>query len=183
MLKKFLAIVCITQCTTASLTAGKFGSESLEIGIERFQPVAPVANANFTGVLLNYYMTPHLYIGTNQSALYLRGDSDYRPDLHLGILMPLFDFLAIEAAIGVDFYTGLIIALAILDEDDSIDYKFATNFYSPYFNLSAGLRFEFDMFALKLMTQTQFGGYLQSETSAFNASLWLGLGATVRFAL
>ena len=157
--------------------------ESLEVGVERFQPVAPAANANFTGVLLNYYFDRNFYLGTNQSALYLRGDSDYRPDFHVGFILPVLGFLAIEAAVGVDFYTALIIALAIADEDSNIDYKFATNFYSPYFNLTTGIRFDFDSFALKLMAQTQFGGHLQSDHSAFNASLWLGLGATMRFEL
>lgn|GEM_PF-3311018 len=160
-----------------------FARESLEVGVERFQPVAPAANANFTGVLINYHFDRNFYLGTSQSALYLRGDSDYRPDLHIGAIFPLWGFLSLEATLGVDFYTGLIIALAIADEDSEIDYKFATNFYSPYFNLTTGLRFELDWFALKVMAQTQFGGYLQSETSAFNASLWLGLGATVRMAM
>ena len=157
--------------------------ESLEIGVERFQPVAPAVNANFTGLLINYYFDKHAYLGTSQSALYLRGDSDYRPDLHIGVLFPLLGYLSAEATLGVDFYTGLIIALAIADKKNEIDYKFATNFYAPYFNLTTGLRFDLDWLALKIMAQTQFGGYLKSDQSAFNASLWLGLGATVRFEL
>ena len=156
--------------------------ESLEIGIERFQPIAPTANANFTGVLINYYFDRNFYLGTSQSALYLRGDSDYRPDFHIGFILPVTGFFAVEAALGVDFYSALIIALAIADEKNEIDYKFTSNFYSPYLNLTTGVRFEFDMFALKLMAQSQLGGYLKTESTNFNASLWLGLGATVRFA-
>lgn len=167
---------------TATLAAEKsYSRESFEIGVERYQAAAPNENANFSGLVLNYFFDPHVYVGTNQMSLYLRGVSDYRPDFHLGVLFPFTEHISAEAAIGVDFYTALIIALAILDEDDSIDYKFATNFYSPYFTFSAGLRFEFDAFALKLITQTQFGGYLQKETSAFNVSLWVGLGAAYRF--
>jgi hypothetical protein len=158
-----------------------YGRESFEVGFERYQVAAPAENANFSGVVLNYFLDNNVYIGTNQMSLYLRGVSDYRPDFHMGILFPFTEHISAEAALGVDFYTALIIALAVIDEDSSIDYKFATNFYSPYFTFSAGLRFEFDAFALKLITQTQLGGYLQKETSAFNASLWLGLGAAYRF--
>lgn len=168
---------------TASLRAERFATESLEVGLERYQPIAPVANANFTGLVINYYPSRYIYLGTNQMSLYVRGDSDYRPDFHLGVLFPLTENLAAEAALGVDFYTALIIALAIADEDSSIDYKFTTNFYSPYFTFSTGLRYQFDAFALKLMAQTQLGGYLKEETSGFNASIWLGLGASYRFEL
>lgn len=172
-------LLVLAYCSALPLAA----RESLEVGLERFQPVAPQANANFTGVLINYHFDRNFYLGTSQSALYLRGDSDYRPDFHIGFILPVTGFFSFEAALGVDFYSALIIALAIADEDSEIDYKFATNFYSPYFNLTTGVRFDLDWFALKVMAQTQFGGYLQSETSAFNASLWLGLGATVRIAM
>jgi hypothetical protein len=121
-----------------------------------------------------YFLDNNVYIGTNQMSLYLRGVSDYRPDFHMGILFPFTEHISAEAALGVDFYTALIIALAVIDEDSSIDYKFATNFYSPYFTFSAGLRFEFDAFALKLITQTQLGGYLQKETSAFQCLVMVG---------
>lgn len=183
MLKFSLAILVIwTLIVQRPLSAEKsYGSESFEVGVERYQAAAPNENANFSGLVLNYFFDPHVYVGTNQMSLYVRGASDYRPDFHLGVLFPFTEHISAEAALGVDFYTALIIALAVLDEDDSIDYKFATNFYSPYFTFSAGLRFQFDAFALKLITQTQFGGYLQKETSAFNASLWVGLGAAYRF--
>lgn len=177
----------VAQITRAFLvivfwsTGQLFARESLEIGVERFQPIAPVANANFTSVLLNYHFDRNFYLGTSQSALYLRGDSDYRPDFHIGFILPILDFFSFEAAIGVDFYSALIIALAIADEDSNIDYKFTSNFYAPYLNLMTGVRFEFDRFALKVMLQSQLGGYLRTESNAFNASLWLGLGATVRF--
>ncbi|AFM13068.1 hypothetical protein Turpa_2426 [Turneriella parva DSM 21527] len=177
-----LALMTLLSFSQMPLFAEKsYGRESFEIGVERYQVAAPDENANFSGVVLNYFFDNNVYVGTNQMSLYLRGASEYRPDFHLGFLFPFTDHIAAEAAIGVDFYTALIIALAVLDEDDSLDYKFATNFYSPYFTFSAGLRFEFDAFALKLITQTQFGGYLQKETSAFNASLWVGLGAAYRF--
>lgn len=172
-----------TLLVLLSFTSAASAREALEIGFERYQPIAPTANSNFTGVLINYHFSDYIYLGTSQSALYLRGDSDYRPDVHVGVIFPFMDYLALEATLGVDFYTGLIIALAIADEKNSIDYKFTSNFYAPYFNLTTGLRFNFDRFALKLMAQTQFGGYLKTESSAFNASLWLGLGATVRFEL
>jgi hypothetical protein len=176
--------VCIAFAVASPLfaTERQFRGESWEVGFERYQPVAPQENANFSGLVINYFFDPHVYLGTNQMSLYLRGVSDYRPDFHLGILLPFTEHLSAEAVVGVDFYTALIVALAVIDKDDSIDYKFATNFYSPYFTLSFGLRLALDGFSLKLITQTQLGGYLQKETNAFNASLWLGLGATYRFA-
>lgn len=166
----FVGAFCVLQPAAAR--------EMLEVGLERYQPVAPSANANFTGLLINYHFSKGVYLGTSQSALYLRGDSDYRPDFHIGVILPVIGPLCLEAAIGVDFYTALIIALAVADEKKSIDYKFTTNFYSPYFNLMTGFRLELEPFALKFMAQTQFGGYLQQDSSAFNASLWLGLGLT-----
>ena len=173
------AFFMLTYCGVLPVAA----RESLEIGLERFQPIAPQANANFTGVLINYYFDRNFYLGTSQSALYLRGDSDYRPDFHIGFILPVTGVFAVEAALGVDFYSALIIALAIADKDNEINYKFTSNFYAPYFNLTTGLRVDFENFALKLMAQSQLGGYLKTESSGFNASLWLGLGATVRFTL
>ncbi|HNA77852.1 MAG TPA: hypothetical protein PKW28_15370 [Turneriella sp.] len=177
------ALLVLVAAAMPELRAERFAGESLEIGIERYQPVAPTANANFTGLVINYYPSRYVYFGTNQMSLYVRGESDYRPDFHLGVIFPFTENFAAEAALGVDFYTALIIALAIADEDSNIDYKFTTNFYSPYFTFSTGLRYEFDAFTLKLMAQTQLGGYLRDETSNFNASVWLGLGVTYRLAL
>lgn len=179
--KVFCIFLALAMVPNLLASQEPFRGESWEVGFERYQPVAPQENANFSGLVLNYFFDPHVYFGTNQMSLYLRGISDYRPDFHLGFLLPFTEHISAEAALGVDFYTALIIALAVIDKDDSIDYKFATNFYSPYFTVSLGLRFAFDGFALRLLTQTQLGGYLQKETNAFNASLWLGLGATYRF--
>jgi len=157
--------------------------ESLEIGFERMWATVPWEPALSTGALINYYPTRYVYLGTSQSSLTWKSVSEYRPDFHIGVLFPLFENFAFETTLGVDFFTALIIALAIFDENDKIDYKFATSFYSPYFTLATALRFDYEWFALKLISQVQFGGYYLSETSSFNASIWLGLGATVRIAL
>lgn len=158
-------------------------TESLEIGLERYQPIAPAANANFTGVVINYFATPTVYLGTNQMALTVRRQSDYRPDFHLGILFPIAGNWSWETMLGVDFFTALLIALAILDEDENLDYKFSSDFYAPYFTFAAGLRYQWNSITFKILVQTQLGGYLKEELSAFNASLWLGLGFAYRLAL
>jgi hypothetical protein len=157
---------------------------SVEIGFERMWATVPWEPALSTGLLINYYPSQYVYFGTSQSSLTWKSVSEYRPDFHIGVIFPFIEHLSLETTVGMDFFTALIIALAILDEDDSIRYhQFKGSFYSPYFTLATALRIDYDMFALKLISQVQFGGYYLSETSTFNASVWLGLGTTVRFAI
>jgi hypothetical protein len=153
-----------------------------EIGLERFVVAAPAEAAGFSGLALNYWFAPYVYLGTTQMALYYRGQTEYRPDFRLGAIIPLFESFYFEVALGVNFFTGVLIALAIIDEDNSLDYKFASNFYAPYFTLTSALRFEIGPITLKLIGQTQLGGYIDNPNTKFNASLWMGLGATYRFA-
>jgi len=180
VVKKFILVLFIAA---GSLSASERRNHPLEIGVERFVATAPSEAAAFSGVLLNYWLGEHGYIGTTQMLLYYRGQTEYRPDFRFGLIFPLFDSLYIEGAIGVDFWTALIIALAIADEDSSLDYQFASSFYSPYFTFTTSLRLELGDLALKLIGQTQLGGYLDNQNQAFNASLWLGLGATYRLNL
>lgn len=161
----------------------RFKRDFFEVGFERYWATVPYEKAVFTGLTARYYPMPNFFLGTNQTSLTWKSTSEYRPDFHLGVIFPFTENVGLEATLGVDFFTALIIALAILDEDDSINYKFATSFYSPYFTLSTNLRFDFDRFAVRLLSQFQFGGYYLSETSNFNVSIWLGLGTTVRFDL
>lgn len=174
------AVFCFSAATAAN---DRYPHESLEIGFERMWATVPWEPALSTGALINYYPTRYFYVGTSQSSLTWKSVSEYRPDFHIGVIFPFFENFGVEATLGVDFFTALIIVLAVADKDDSLDYKFATSFYSPYFTFATALRYEYEWFALKLISQIQFGGYYLSETSSFNASVWLGLGATVRLAL
>ncbi len=155
---------------------------SLEVGFERMWATVPWEPALSTGLLINYYPSQYVYFGTSQSSLTWKSVSEYRPDFHIGVIFPFLEHISAEATLGMDFFTALVIALAIIDKDDSVHYQFRGSFYSPYFTLSTALRIHYDWFALKLISQVQFGGYYLSETSGFNVSVWLGLGSTVRFA-
>lgn len=181
IIRKLTFFIVVLAVPTVLFAEERFKRESLEIGFERYWATVPYERAIFNSLLLNYFPTRNFYIGTSQSSLTWKNVSEYRPDFHIGFLFPFAENLALETTVGMDFFTALIIALALLDEKDSLDYKFVGSFYSPYFTLSTALRISFDQFALKLISQVQFGGYFLSETSSFNASIWLGLGATVRF--
>lgn len=181
MVKCILLLTVFLSSTLAAFDDHR--EDPIEIGVERFVAAAPPEAASFSGLAINYWFAKFTYVGTTQMSLYYRGRNEYRPDFRLGVLVPLFEPVYLEAALGVDFFTGVLIALAIIDEDKSLDYKFASNFYSPYFTFTSALRVELGAFALKLIGQTQFGGYIDNRNQAFNASLWLGLGATYRFSL
>jgi hypothetical protein len=173
------ALICVVNHAVAA--TNKSREDAIEVGFERMWATVPYERAIFSGLLLNYYFSEEFYFGTNQSALSWKGNSEYRPDLHFGLLFPLWGNFAFETTLGMDFFTFLIIALALAAEDDNLDYKFVGSFYSPYVTCSTALRYEYDAFALKLLSQIQFGGYFQTEHSPFNASIWLGLGLTYRF--
>jgi hypothetical protein len=160
----------------------RFADSSIEVGFERLWATAPWEPALFNGLVINYYPAQYFYIGTNQSSLTWKATSEYRPDFHFGLIFPFMEHVSIEATLGMDFFTAVLIALAVFGDNDSLSYKFVGSFYSPYFTFATALRIDYEMFALKLISQIQFGGYYLSETTVFNASLWLGLGATVRFA-
>lgn len=176
-----MAFLCVSQATAAQ---NHVPETSLEVGFERMWATVPWEPALSTGLLLNFYPTQYFYLGTSQSSLTWKNTSEYRPDFHIGFIFPFIEHLSLEATVGVDFFTALIIALAVISEEDDIRlHQFKNSFYSPYFTLATALRIDYDWFALKLISQVQFGGYYLSENSSFNASLWLGLGATVRIAL
>ena len=103
-LRVIWGLIVILSCSPLPLFAEKsYGRESFEVGFERYQVVAPTENANFSGLVLNYFFDNNVYVGTNQMSLYLRGVSDYRPDFHLGILFPFTEHISAEALLGVDF--------------------------------------------------------------------------------
>lgn len=180
---RFFFFTTVLSCIICSSAAAekKSREDAIEVGFERMWATVPYERAIFSGLLLNYYFSEEFYFGTSQSALSWKGNSEYRPDLHFGLLFPFWDSFAFETTFGMDFFTALIIVLALADEDDSLDYKFVGSFYSPYVTFSTALRYEYDAFALKLLSQVQFGGYFQTDHSPFNASIWLGLGLTYRF--
>lgn len=180
MVKRAVFVLLISAVSANAETQRE---SNLEVGLERFVATAPPEAAAFAGLLVNYWMHDYFYIGTTQMSLTYQRQSEYRPDFRLGVLFPLAGDFFLEAALGVDFFTALLILLVIADEDNEIDYKFVSSFYSPYFTLTSSIRWELGNFALKLIGQTQFGGYLDNQNQAFNASLWLGLGATYRFHL
>lgn len=180
----------LTIFFTLELFAGEVlqPAQSLEIGTERSTAWAPRKEVSSSTVTLNYYPSRVFHIGmshnvvTGGKSLYPSGYA-YRPDLHIGFLMPLIDSLFAEVNIGFDLLTGLLIAASFADDKNSSNVQWNNMRYSPYVNFGTALRWHFETIAFKIIAQTQYGGYADAAYSSLNASAWIGLGATLRFAL
>lgn len=186
---KILLTSGLLLLNVASLFADDYyARQSLELGYERFSTSTRPAGTVQNNVNVNYYGSRTVHIGTNQSittyesAVRTTGIS-YRPDVHLGFIIPLFSQLFAEVTMGVDLVTGAIIALVIASDHKGSARDIPLGGRSPYdgfFNFATALRLHIGDLALKGIAQFQAGGY---DRFSQNASAWLGLGATYRFAL
>ncbi len=168
--------------------------KSLEVGYERYTPTSPRPDTAGTGLLLNYYPSRAFHIGTNQNIVstgpgYNRSDFAYRPDVHIGVTIPLLEQLFAEFTMGIDLVTTGILALAVIcnkncvQNNSSSSYSSSSAKYDGYLNFATALRWHWDALALKLIAQMQYGGYPVAIRDSLGSSAWLGVGATYRFKL
>lgn len=187
-----LPVLAALILTGAVFAEDFYPRESLEVGYERYTPANQRPDTAGTGLVLNYYPSRAVHIGTTQNIIsigpgYSQQDFAYRPDIHLGFTIPLIDQLFAELAVGIDLITSAIITAAYLCGKDC--YKNSgSNYwrgssYDGYVNFSTALRWHWDMLAIKVIGMMQYGGYTAVEKNSLSPSAWLGLGATFRFKL
>jgi hypothetical protein len=187
-LRIFAALVLINTL----LAEEYYPRKSLEIGYERYTPTSQRPDTAGTGLLLNYYPSRAFHIGTNQNIVstgpgYTRSDFAYRPDVHIGVTLPLLEQLFAEFTMGIDLVTTGILALAVVCNtscaQNNTSYSRSSAKYDGYLNFGTALRWHWDALALKLIAQMQYGGYPVAIRDSLGYSAWLGAGATYRFKL
>lgn len=188
MTTRLILTLCLLLIPVAAFAGDSLPAQSIEIGTERASTWGPRQDVTSSTVLFNYYPSQAFHIGTSHNVVSgtksLNGSSyAYRPDFHIGFLMPLIDTLFAEVNVGFDLLTGLLVAASLANDKNSSNIRLNNVNYSPYLNLGTALRWHVECIAFKLMAQTQYGGYTDASFTALNASAWIGLGATLRFAL
>jgi hypothetical protein len=163
--------------------------ESLEIGYEQLRTFSQDNLARASGVLFNYYPTRGLHIGSTQNFVARQGMTDsgnlfYRPDIHLGVTIPMLDSLFAEFTLGVDVFTGLAIAWMLSGENNRGDASLVRNAsIAPMATLGAAMRVHIESVALKFMTQFHVSKTYEAAYIDSTGSAWLGIGATIRLGL